>query len=123
MTQEIADLAGYDRAGGVIITEVTPGGPAARRGIGPGLKLLEINGQAIETPEDVRTVLRNVEDRQIVSLVVGFDVDQIEMTDFTVTDAKTAQRSNAQIVVDIHTRFDPCVRLFRCKLLSQSSSG
>ena len=39
-----------------------PAGPAARREIVPGMKLIEVNGQAVETPEDVRRILADVDD-------------------------------------------------------------
>jgi serine protease Do len=72
LTPELANEIGYEEAGGVIISQVTPAGPAARRDIVPGMKLIEVNGQAVETPEDVSRILADVADRQIVSLVVGF---------------------------------------------------
>ena len=72
MTPEVAGQLGYESVDGVIIVEVSPGGPAARRNIQPGMKLLEINGQAVTDPDDVRRILSDVSDRQIVSLVVGF---------------------------------------------------
>ncbi len=71
LTEEFLPLTGYEEAGGVIITGVTRLGPADRRGVGRGEKLLSINDEPIETPDDVRRVLRGVEPGQVVSLVLG----------------------------------------------------
>lgn len=71
LTEEILPMTGYEEADGVIITGVTRLGPADRRGVGRGEKLLSINNELIETPDDVRRVLRGVEPGQVVSLVLG----------------------------------------------------
>jgi len=61
----------YPEASGVIITGTTPLGPAARRNVIRGEKLLEINGEPIETTEDVRRILGGVREGEIVSLRLG----------------------------------------------------
>jgi Do/DeqQ family serine protease len=71
LTEEYLPMTGYEEAGGVIITGVTRLGPADRRGVAPGEKLLSINNEPIETPDDVRRALRGVEPGQVVSLVLG----------------------------------------------------
>jgi Do/DeqQ family serine protease len=71
LTEEFLPLTGYEEAGGVIITGVTRLGPADRRGVQRGEKLVSINNQPIETPDDVRRVLGSVESGQVVSLVLG----------------------------------------------------
>jgi serine protease Do len=68
MTTEVAEYLGYDQPGGVVITGVTQLGPAARRGIRPGQKLLEINGESVESPDDVRRILGEVDGGEVVSL-------------------------------------------------------
>ena len=71
LTPELLPRTGFEEPGGVIITSVTPLGPANRRGIGSGAKLLSINDEPIRTPDDVRRILRSVEPGQVVSLVLG----------------------------------------------------
>ncbi len=72
LTPELAQRMGYEEPGGVVITQVTPLGPAARRGIGPGPRILAINDQPVETPRDVDRLLRGVEGGEVVSLRLGF---------------------------------------------------
>jgi S1-C subfamily serine protease len=71
LTEDLLPLTGYEEAGGVIITGVTRLGPADRRGVGRGEKLLSINNEPIRSPDDVRRVLRGIESGQVVSLVLG----------------------------------------------------
>ncbi len=72
LTEELAQRWGYPEAEGVVITRVTPLGPASRRGVGPGPKLLEVNGEAIREPRDLRRVLSGVAGGEVVSLLLGF---------------------------------------------------
>jgi serine protease Do len=72
LSEGLAQRYGYESAGGVVITETTPLGPASRRGIGPGAKILSINGEEINDPDDVRRVLRGVSAGEVVSLRLGF---------------------------------------------------
>jgi serine protease Do len=39
---------------GVVVTEVTPDGPAAQRGVKPGDVVVEVQQQAVKTPDDVQ---------------------------------------------------------------------
>lgn len=72
LTPQLNRELGYERAEGVVITDVDPTGPAARRGVGPGLKLLEINDQPVETREDVKEILDGVSSGDVVAMRVGF---------------------------------------------------
>jgi serine protease Do len=72
LDDELARRWGYERPGGVIITQTSPLGPAGRRGIGPGAKILSVNGQDIETPDDVRRVLSGISTGEVVSILLGF---------------------------------------------------
>jgi serine protease Do len=66
----LADRLGYAKAGGVVISDVAQGSPAARRGLGGsrGFKIVQINDTAIDTPDDVRSALSSVSGGEIVSL-------------------------------------------------------
>jgi serine protease Do len=63
---------GYDPPGGVIIERVSPAGPAAAAGLGPGLRLLAINREPVEAVDDVERLLSDAEPGDVVSLRVGF---------------------------------------------------
>jgi serine protease Do len=70
LTEEMADQAGYDEAGGVILSDVAAGSAASRRGVQAALgwKLVRINDVEIDSPTDVRRALDGVAQGQIVSL-------------------------------------------------------
>jgi len=70
LSQERADALGYGQAGGVVLTDVAPGSAADRRNasIYEGFKLVQINESAIASPDDVREVLGDVDEGDIVSL-------------------------------------------------------
>jgi len=72
LTEELAQAFGFPEAGGVVITNATPLGPAARRQVGRGAKILEINGQVVSVPGDVNRILSAVEAREVVSLRLGY---------------------------------------------------
>ena len=72
LTPEIAKELGYEEAGGVVIADITPYGPAFRRSIRtPGLKVIQINDREIKDMDDVHQELDNLESGQIVKLVLG----------------------------------------------------
>ena len=70
LDEQLADRLGYDKAGGVVISDVAQGSPAARRGLAGsrGFKLVQINDKRIESPDDVRAALNGVPGGDIVSL-------------------------------------------------------
>ena len=61
---------GYATPGGVVITDVQRGSSADQRGIVPGLRVLQIDGQDMADPEDVREALDAVQTGQIISFVL-----------------------------------------------------
>jgi S1-C subfamily serine protease len=67
---DVARQIGFDRAGGVILTDVARGSAAERRGVLAyrNNKLMRINDTEVQTAEDVRAALDVVEGGQIVSL-------------------------------------------------------
>jgi serine protease Do len=71
LTRELADQYQYEEAGGIVITDVRMSGAAGRRGVVPGWKLLEVNGQPIETEADLQQVLEGAEAGDVVSLLVA----------------------------------------------------
>ena len=70
LDQELAAELRFSEPGGVVLTQVTRGSPAQRRGVGQyvGNKLIQVNDSDITIPEDVRDALDTVEAGEIVSL-------------------------------------------------------
>jgi S1-C subfamily serine protease len=66
----LARQLGYAEAEGVIIRNVDPSGAAGRRGLGQGLKVLEINREAIRSVDDVDRVLGALGPGDVVSVRV-----------------------------------------------------
>ncbi|TVR56131.1 MAG: Do family serine endopeptidase [Gemmatimonadales bacterium] len=70
LDEEIASQLGYPEAGGVVIRNVDPSGPAARRGLGQGLKVMEINREPVNTVGDVERLLQAASPGDVVSVRV-----------------------------------------------------
>jgi serine protease Do len=70
MTSELARSLGYEDASGVIVSSLEPLGPAARRGVARGLKVLEVNGTEVESTGDIDRALLSVEQGTVVSLLL-----------------------------------------------------
>jgi len=70
LTPDLAEQLGFAEPGGVIVLEVEPFGPAARRGMSPRDRIRELNGREIESVDDVRRELDAMEAEQIARFVV-----------------------------------------------------
>ncbi|HET8655889.1 MAG TPA: Do family serine endopeptidase [Longimicrobiaceae bacterium] len=70
LTAELAQKYHFDQPGGVVITGAAPYGPAGRKGVGEGLKVVSADGHAIRTPEDLQSVVDDVPANGIISLVL-----------------------------------------------------
>ena len=70
MDAELAQMWRFERARGVLLTQVARGSPADRRRLGGyiGQRLVQVQDRVIETPDDVRMALDDVGGDQIVSL-------------------------------------------------------
>jgi len=68
MDRESAREFGYDEVDGVLITDVEVNGPAARRGVVAGWKIVELNRVAVEDMTGVRRTMAGVNPGQIVTL-------------------------------------------------------
>jgi S1-C subfamily serine protease len=71
LTPELNTGLRYDDLSGVIIMNVQPGGPASRRNVLPGLKILSINDEPVVELDDVNEILADVSPGDIVSLLLG----------------------------------------------------
>jgi serine protease Do len=70
LTPSRAGRLGFERAHGALVTQVEPMGPAARRGIGPGLLVTKVNGKKVGDAAAASRELDKVDSGDIVSLVV-----------------------------------------------------
>ena len=75
MDRDHARDFGYNEVDGVVITDVQLNGPAARRGLGVGLKIIEMNREPVDDESDVRRVLGNVDPGGVVTLHVADNND------------------------------------------------
>jgi serine protease Do len=70
LDSELADRFNQPEAEGIVITDIRAGGPANRRGIFTGERILEVDGQPIESEADLQAALDAVEPGQVVSLLL-----------------------------------------------------
>ena len=70
MTRESAADYGFREVDGAVITDAQVNGPARRRGLGPGFKVLEINRLPVGSAEDVRRIMAGVDRGDIVTVRV-----------------------------------------------------
>lgn len=70
LTPELAQRFGFDRSSGVVVMAVVAGSPAAAAGLRPGDLLVELDGEALETAEDLLAALRDREPGDQVDLTV-----------------------------------------------------
>lgn len=79
VTAELAASLGLDRPGGVLITEVFPGGPADRAGLKTGDVVKEIDGQPVDDPQSLvyRIAIRPV--GETAFLAVLREGEQLEL--------------------------------------------
>lgn len=70
LTAALASRYGYNRPGGVMITGVHPAGPADRKRLGAGVRILSIDRKPVENARQVRSLLRGVRSGHIVSFVL-----------------------------------------------------
>jgi serine protease Do len=75
MNTESASVFGYEDASGALISRVEVNGPAARRGVTPGWKVIEINRQPISDAEDAYAVLQGLNQGEIVTLHLSAPTD------------------------------------------------
>lgn len=70
LTRELARALGAEAARGMLIADVTPGGPAARAGLHPGDVLLRFGGQGVDSQGALRRALWGAAPGQAVRLGV-----------------------------------------------------
>lgn len=70
LTDRRARELGYETASGVVVRDVEPAGPAARRGVVPGWRIVELNRQEIDSVEALEQRLARVGEGEIVRLLL-----------------------------------------------------
>jgi serine protease Do len=71
--QQLADSFGLDRPRGALVSQVEPGGPAAKAGLKPGDVILAANGRGIERSGELSTVISQLKPGSHVELEVWRD--------------------------------------------------
>lgn len=71
MDRDRAREFGYNDVDGVVITDVGLNGPSSRRGLGAGLKIIEMNRETVDDMSDVRRILADVDPGGVVTLHVA----------------------------------------------------
>jgi serine protease Do len=67
---------------GVLVTDIDPDGPAASAGLRRGSIILEVNGESVNTPQELRRSIQQHEAGETITLTVlnGEEVEEIEVT-------------------------------------------
>jgi serine protease Do len=97
VTGEIAQSLGRTEAGGALIVEPQPNGPAAEAGLQPGDAVLAVNGQPIGDTRDLATTIAGLDPGATAALTVwrnGAETD-INVTLGTLPDQQQASRQTA----------------------------
>lgn len=70
LTPQMAREAGFSRAGGAVVTDVTAWSSAMEKGVTPGLKILEVNHKTVTNASGVRDALEGLKAGDIVTLLL-----------------------------------------------------
>jgi serine protease Do len=91
------DLRGWKRAGGLRVTEVAPGGPAARAGLGVGDVLVSASGHALRTFLDWEAVLLDTGPGETLAVSYRRDGER-RATRIAVTDLPTTLAEKVSVL-------------------------
>lgn len=81
LTPDVADQLGLDDTSGVIVSQVMPGGPAARAGLRPYDIITEFNGKKLAGPGDLQVAVGDSDvGKKVAVKVVRFENDQTKKT-------------------------------------------
>ena len=69
LTADLAEQLGYEGIDGVLISKVEPGSIAARAGIRRGHLIEEVNRKEVETPEQVKRLIKESDKKTVLLLV------------------------------------------------------
>ncbi|MBI4544367.1 MAG: PDZ domain-containing protein [Gemmatimonadetes bacterium] len=69
LSPRLARQFGLAKAGGVIVVRVDPLGPAYRKNVEPGDRLLALNRREVRSAREAHSLLRRVRSGEVVSLL------------------------------------------------------
>ncbi len=76
LTRELAEQFGYENSRGVLVTEVDPDSLAARAGIKRGSLIEEINRTAVDSPDQVKKLIKEAKKKTVLLLVKHGDTSR-----------------------------------------------
>ncbi|MGQ9574482.1 MAG: S1C family serine protease [Thermoguttaceae bacterium] len=80
VTRELAEQLGLDQPGGVVITEVAPGSPAAKAGLQPADVILQWDGKPVNSTQDLRFLVASSKIGSTVKVLLYRDGRKQEVT-------------------------------------------
>jgi serine protease Do len=98
LDRELADAMGIDQAHGVLVADVTAGGPARKAGIQRGDVILSVDGRAVRSTGELRNVVAANASGKTVTVTVMRNKEQqdIEVELGSVADNKDAPRARSR---------------------------
>jgi serine protease Do len=73
LTPDLAQQLGFEAEHGIVITEVEPGSSAARAGLRPGMVVLEVNRQPVESVAQFKTIVTESDKDSVLLRVTDND--------------------------------------------------
>lgn len=70
MSEEVANVLGYDRPVGAVVGDVSPDSPAARAGLVSGDIILEVEGQELEDPQALQRAIADAQPGRAVDVTI-----------------------------------------------------
>jgi serine protease Do len=70
LTPELAERLGFDQPGGLVVSRVDAGGPAAQAGVAVGDRIRQVNGQKVRDVEDAQASIYGAGVGDVISLVL-----------------------------------------------------
>ncbi|MGH7447826.1 MAG: PDZ domain-containing protein, partial [Longimicrobiales bacterium] len=72
LSPALATQLGFAKAGGVLVSTVTPASPAARKNIGPDHRIVSIDRREVASVAEARSLLRQARSGQVISLLMEY---------------------------------------------------
>ena len=91
VNREIARELRLESTDGVMVREIQEGGPAYRRGLGPGCVVREVDDRAIDDSRDWESAFERVEEGDVVSVIAACGLQQAGETVYRIYNIRVPQ--------------------------------